>query len=232
MNDPHLASRKASLEHLKSAPSRKAESVPFWEWMINNTPIKTGFWYRLLLKLAGVHVGKNVTFLGGLRVKLRGKTSNINIGDNVILGRNVDLRNRENGKIILHERVYLDDNVRLVAARDGYVEIGFGSEIGGNSIINSGGITTIGEFCMISNNVNINSSSHGTSKDKFIKESPHEHGFVKIGSDVWLGGFATIVMNTEIGEGAVIGANSMARGELNPFGIYVGSPAKLIRTRE
>jgi hypothetical protein len=43
------------------------------------------------------------------------------------------LRNRENGKIILHSKVYLDSGVRLVAAREGKIEIGYGSEIGGKS---------------------------------------------------------------------------------------------------
>jgi len=226
-----LQKRTASFRRLLEASDRVKDRPPLMEKTINNFPIRSALFYRILMRMAGIKVGNNVRFLGRLKVKLRGNPENIIIKDNVVLGNNVDLRNRENGKIILHEDVYLDDNVRIVAARDGKVEIDRGAEIGGNTIINSGGDTYIGRFSLIANNVNINSSSHGYAKSKFIKDQPHEHGKVQIGDDVWLGGFVTVVMNTTIGGGAVIGANSLARGDIPPFAICVGSPAKPIKFR-
>jgi len=226
-----IQKRSESLQRLLNAPGRAKDKPPFWEKMINKFPIHRPFIYHSLLRMAGIKVGKNVRFLGRLKIKLRGKPENIIIGDNVVLGNNVDIRNRENGKIILHEKVYLDDNVRIVAAREGKVEIDVGSELGANTVINSGGDTFIGKFCMIANNVNINSSSHGNVKSNFIKDQPHQHGKVHISDDVWFGGFASVVMNTTIGEGAIIGSNSLARGEIPNFAICVGSPAKVIKYR-
>ncbi len=89
--------------------------------------------------------------------------------------------------IHLKTRVYLDNNVRIVAAREGLVEIGFDSEIGGNTIINSGGTTKVGEFCMIAGNHNINSSSHGMKRDSYMRGLGHTHDFIEIDDDVWIG---------------------------------------------
>ena len=144
-----LKERTESLHRLLDAPNRAKDDPPLMEKIINNFPIQKSFAYRALMRMAGIKVGKNVKFLGKVHVKLRGKPKNIIIGDNVVLGKNVDLRNRENGKIILHESVYLDDNVRIVAAREGKVEIDVGSELGASTIINSGGETTIGKLLII-----------------------------------------------------------------------------------
>ncbi len=229
-----LENRKKRLESLQRLSS-KLTVIPggasFWETVINHFPFKGSFWFRMLFRLAGIRLGENVTFIGRVKVKLRGKPENISIGNNVVLGDGVDLRNRENGMIILHERVYLDQNVRIVAARDGLVEIGLGSEIGGNSVINSGGTTRIGRFCMISGGVNINSSRHGTEKSTFVKEQPHSHGFVDIGDDVWIGAGASILINTRLNEGVVVSSNSLVSGEIPSFAICTGIPARVIQYR-
>tara|TARA_Y100000588_G_scaffold392671_1_gene505458 strand:+ start:3333 stop:4037 length:705 start_codon:yes stop_codon:yes gene_type:complete len=227
-----LKERTESLHRLLDAPNRAKDDPSLMEKIINNFPIQKSFAYRALMRMAGIKVGKNVKFLGKVHVKLRGKPKNIVIGDNVVLGKNVDLRNRENGKIILHESVYLDDNVRIVAAREGKVEIDVGTELGFGTVINAGGDTTIGKFCMIAGNVQIHAQDHETFKAKYIKEQSYEFGKVTIGSDVWIGAFSSVLVNTAIGEGVIIGANSLAKGEIPAFAVCVGSPAKVIRYRK
>ncbi len=54
---------------------------------------------------------------------------------------------------------------------------------------------------------------------------------VCIGSDVWIGSNCLILEGTVIGDGAVVGAGSVVKGTLEPYGIYAGVPAKLIRYR-
>lgn len=223
--------RRESLRRLKSKLTVVPGKGPLVERVINKFPLKGSFWFRLLFRWAGIQLGNNVQFLGKVKIKLRGKPENIVIGDNVILGDNVDLRNRENGKIVLKERVYIDHNVRIVAAREGIVEVGFGSEIGGNTVINSGGTTRIGEFCMIAGGVNINSSRHGTEKQAYVKEQPHSHGVVELGDDVWIGSGASILINTRIGTGVVVSSNSLVSGDIPPFALCAGVPAKVIQYR-
>ncbi|MCC6221288.1 MAG: AMP-binding protein [Deltaproteobacteria bacterium] len=220
--------RNESYNRLRSVSSGISSTAPIWERIINIWPIRSSFCYSGLFKLAGIRIGKNVRFLGKVYVKLRGMPSNIVIGDNVTIGHNVDLRNRENGKIILGDRVILDSSVRLVAAREGRIEIGYGSEIGYNTIINSGGVTLIGEFALLAGNVNVNSSSHKTVRSAFVREQAHQHGKITIGDDVWIGSGASILLNTNIEEGAIVSSNSLVRGHIPAFAVCAGVPAKVI----
>ena len=55
-------------------------------------------------------------------------------------------------------------------------------------------------------------------------------GKLVIGNDVYIGA-KSIIMPVTIGEGAVIGAGSFVNKDLEPWGIYVGSPAKKIGER-
>ena len=56
-------------------------------------------------------------------------------------------------------------------------------------------------------------------------------GDTVIGNDVWIGQNATILPGVHIGDGAIIGANSVVASDIEPYSIVVGNPAKLIRYR-
>ena len=53
---------------------------------------------------------------------------------------------------------------------------------------------------------------------------------VTIGKSVWLPWRVFVMPGTTIGDGAVIGANSLVQGEIPPASLAVGSPAKVIRS--
>ena len=52
-----------------------------------------------------------------------------------------------------------------------------------------------------------------------------------IGNDVWIGCNSTVLRGVAIGDGAVIGANSLVNKDVPPYAIVVGSPAKIIKYR-
>jgi virginiamycin A acetyltransferase len=56
-------------------------------------------------------------------------------------------------------------------------------------------------------------------------------GNCEIGNDVWIGVDSIIKRGVKIGDGAVIGANSVVTKDVLPFAIVAGSPAKLLRFR-
>ncbi|WP_290743504.1 CatB-related O-acetyltransferase [Fibrobacter sp. UBA4309] len=56
-------------------------------------------------------------------------------------------------------------------------------------------------------------------------------GDTVIGNDVWIGQNATILSGVHIGDGAIIGANSVVASDVEPYSIVVGNPVKLIRYR-
>lgn len=57
------------------------------------------------------------------------------------------------------------------------------------------------------------------------------YGLLKVGSDVYIGANCTLMPDITIGEGAVLGAGSFVNKDCEPWGIYVGSPAKKIAMR-
>ncbi len=57
------------------------------------------------------------------------------------------------------------------------------------------------------------------------------HGNTIIGHDVWVGYRAIILPGVTIGHGAIIGAGAVVSGDVPPYAIVGGNPAKLIRMR-
>ena len=56
-------------------------------------------------------------------------------------------------------------------------------------------------------------------------------GDTVIGNDVWIGQNAVILPGVKIGDGAIIGANSVVGSDVAPYTIVVGNPAKELRKR-
>lgn len=57
------------------------------------------------------------------------------------------------------------------------------------------------------------------------------YGKLTIGTDVYIGASCTLMPDITIGEGAILGAASFVNRDCEPWGIYVGSPAKKIGMR-
>ncbi|MEL6363081.1 MAG: CatB-related O-acetyltransferase, partial [Pseudomonadota bacterium] len=104
----------------------------------------------------------------------------------------------------------------------------------------------IGRFCSISWNVSIGPSEH---KLETLTTHPLNHdeswgvfaeadlpvakfaGTTTVGHDVWIGCGAFLRKGVRIADGCVIGANSVVLHDTEPYGIYAGSPARLIKKR-
>jgi virginiamycin A acetyltransferase len=56
-------------------------------------------------------------------------------------------------------------------------------------------------------------------------------GDTVIGNDVWIGQNAVILPGVHIGDGAIIGANSVVGSDVEPYTIVAGNPAKVLRKR-
>lgn len=59
----------------------------------------------------------------------------------------------------------------------------------------------------------------------------YSKGDIVIGSDCWIGHGAVILDGVTIGDGAVVGAFAVVAGNVNPYAIVVGNPARVIRYR-
>ena len=63
------------------------------------------------------------------------------------------------------------------------------------------------------------------------KEDLPQKGDTVIGNDVWIGQNAVIMPGVKIGDGAIIGANSVVACDVDAYSIVVGNPAREIRKR-
>jgi dTDP-4-amino-4,6-dideoxy-D-glucose acyltransferase len=62
-------------------------------------------------------------------------------------------------------------------------------------------------------------------------ESKGLYGKLVIASDVYIGANCTVMPDIVVGEGAILGAGSFVNKDCEPWGIYVGSPAKKVGVR-
>lgn len=185
----------------------------------------------LVLKMKGIQVGCNFYIQGVPYLKLRGKPGNIRIGDNVRIFGDIDLRNREDGRIEIENNVSFDSGCRLVAANNAVLRFCEGVDIGGYCIFNCGTDVTIGTRTMIASFCHMQSSNHGIRKALSMREQPHTYGKITVGQEVWLGGNVTVLAGVSIGDGAVVAAKSVVTKDVPAFSIYAGIPAKVIGER-
>jgi virginiamycin A acetyltransferase len=105
----------------------------------------------------------------------------------------------------------------------------------------------IGKFCMIASDVKfiMNGANHLTDsmssypfaifgkgwENAMEGKSYPQKGNIHIGNDVWIGYNATIMAGVNIGDGAIIAANSTITRDVEPYTIVGGNPAKKIRKR-
>ena len=186
---------------------------------------------KFILKTYGIKVGKNFYCEGTPLLKLRGKAKNIIIGDNVSFLGSVDLRNRENGKIIFENSSIIEGDVRIVSAREGTIKLGEESVIGAYSILNGGDDIIIGKKSVISARVSINANEHEMKKGMPIREQGYIHKPVIIEDDCMIGVNVAINKGVVLQKGSVIGANSVVTKDTVEYSIMVGAPAKKISER-
>lgn len=117
---------------------------------------------------------------------------------------------------------------------DGEINIGQNSYIGHYSTIQAakGYKVSIGKGCSISHNVRMYTSSKKPDYDFSNRtEVPEKQGNIIIGNYVWIGANVFINPGVTIGDNSVIGANAVITKNIEPFCIYAGVPAKLIRKK-
>ncbi|MDR2517870.1 MAG: CatB-related O-acetyltransferase [Spirochaetaceae bacterium] len=105
----------------------------------------------------------------------------------------------------------------------------------------------IGKFCQIASGVEfiMNGAQHKMDCastfpfyifEKWGEAAPEREampckGDTVVGNDVWIGQNAVILPGTRIGDGAIIGAYSVAGGLVEPYTVVAGNPARRIRRR-
>lgn len=125
-------------------------------------------------------------------------------------------------------RVTLESNVYLKAVSDrAVIEIGESSFIGCGSELDVLERVQIGCHTLLSPRVFIVDHTHGIKAGLRIDAQPCGSAAVIIGDDVWVGAGAVILAGVRIGNGAVIGAQSVVRENVPAGAVVAGVPARL-----
>jgi len=102
-----------------------------------------------------------------------------------------------------------------------------------NNIRASGGRISIGEKCLVSQQVSIIAANHLFLRGLPIQNQPWDERKtgVIIGDDVWIGCGAQILPGVQIGSGAIVAAGSVVNSAVPENTIVGGVPARVIGSR-
>ncbi|NND00752.1 MAG: acyltransferase [Gammaproteobacteria bacterium] len=110
--------------------------------------------------------------------------------------------------------------------------VGDNSNIGIMSYIGCGGGVAIGDNVMMGPKVSIHSENHEFDDTEVdMKSQGVYRAGVVIEDDCWLGAGCRILSGVVLGKGAVVAAGAVVTGNVEPFTVVGGIPARLIKHR-
>ncbi|EGD56930.1 acyltransferase [Gordonia neofelifaecis] len=151
----------------------------------------------------------------------------------VFLGRNVEIHaTPELARMEIGRWVHIGDG-NSIRCHEGSMRIGDKAVFGANNVVNSyldmeiGGSTLVADWCYICDFDHVTDSLDLPIKDQGIVKGP-----VRIGPDTWIAAKVTVLRNTTVGRGCVLGAHAVVRGVIDDYAIAVGAPARVVKNRK
>lgn len=114
------------------------------------------------------------------------------------------------------------------------IELGDRTTLGARCHIWAGparGRVVVGRDVLFGPEVMVTASSYRYGDGQPVTAQASDEADVVIGDDVWLGTRVVVLPGARIGAGSVIGAGAVVRGEIPPFSIAVGAPARVVGRR-
>lgn len=159
------------------------------------------------------------------------------ISEKAVISRLADIEDSTRGtRITIDDGAHIDSFVKIKPAGGlGDVHIGKNTYINSGVVIYTGNGLTIGNNVLIAANCTFAPVNHAF-KDRSVKivdqRFQPSRGGILIEDDVWIGANSVVLDGAVIRQGCVIGASSLVRGVLEPYGIYAGIPVSKIGERK
>jgi len=123
-------------------------------------------------------------------------------------------------------RVVIEPGTRVVVPSK--LSIGHDTYVNSQCVLDATGGITLGCDVSFGYGVVLTTQQHD------IGPSDHRCGAVRlqpivIGDGTWIGSSTTVLPGVTIGSGVVVGAGSLVTRDLEPNGLYLGAPARLVR---
>lgn len=193
--------------------------------LIRFIQIMRGF---LRIKKFPVFVGKNV--------QIRGKKY-LHVGKGTTIDDNVCIDAFSEEGVILGENVKIGSN--SIVSGSGSLQIsGKGLRIGNNSSTGefsyfgcAGGIN-IGDNVIMGQNIRFHAQNHNfNSLQSLIKDQGVFQTGIKIKDNCWIGSGSVFLDGVVVGQGVVIGANTLVNKDIPDNSVAVGNPVKILKKR-
>jgi galactoside O-acetyltransferase len=190
-----------------------------------------GIWFRKkLYKRLLKAVGRDVVFGHSIDIT---RPRDIRIGHNCLIADYCELGVKgEGGGIEIGNNVTIGRGT-LIRTRGGRVVIGDNSAIGAKCILVARGASlTIQKNHLMAAYCYLSTGSHYyDDKDVPINQQDIITEPVTVEEDVWIGARSSVAPGSIIRKGSVVGACSLVRGEVPPYHVVVGIPAKTLKIR-
>ena len=140
-------------------------------------------------------------------------------------------------RILLGDRVWIRSGAWLEASEqargedDPKVVIEDGARLSWSGVVAASRSVYIGPNTIIGEFTSIRDSNHSVALDRLIVDQPLASAPIHVGADCWIGARVMICRGVTIGDGAVVGANSVVTHDVPPYTIVAGAPAQEIGKR-
>jgi acetyltransferase-like isoleucine patch superfamily enzyme len=156
------------------------------------------------------------------------------IGSNVTFYPNCFIQGRA-GRFIIDDHVdFFPGTYISLGDEKSFIEIGHHTHFAPMCVLYGWGGLKIGPYCNIAAHTVFATVGHDpvVRGDKPMCMVPACSGPITLVEDVWIGANVTITANTTIAKGCIIGANAVLTKDTEPYGLYVGVPARRLRDRK
>jgi acetyltransferase-like isoleucine patch superfamily enzyme len=184
---------------------------------------------KLYPRLLG-QVGRNVIF--GQHVVLR-HPHKIRMGDDVVIDDNccLDAKGTDNRGITIGTGVFVGRNT-ILSCKNGDIDIDDRANIGFNCEIFSGGHVRLGKNTLVAAYTYLVGGDHLHDRtDIPVLDQGRVSRGIEVDDNAWLGAHVVVSDGARIGHDSIIGAGAVVRGQIPPFSVAAGVPAKVIRAR-
>jgi acetyltransferase-like isoleucine patch superfamily enzyme len=121
----------------------------------------------------------------------------------------------------------------VLHAYSGSIRCGENVHFGPYTVVYGHGGVEIGAHALIAMHCCIVAANHTMPPPgELIRFKPDVPLPIKIGSDAWLGAGVKVLGGVTIGDGCIVGAGAVVTGDLPPYSIAVGLPARVVGQRK
>ena len=158
----------------------------------------------------------------------------IDVGDNVHFYPNCFIQGKGGRFVIANDVDFFPGTYISTGDERSLIEIGHHTHFAPYCVLYGWGGLRIGPYCNIAAHCVFATIGHDPLMrgDKPMAIPPYVAGPITLVEDVWLGANVTITANVTVAKGCIIGANAVLTKSTEPYGLYVGIPARRVRDRK